>query len=463
MRWPQAALLPAVAVAVTLSPAPRDGGGGLLCSRPDHVFVHHFPKTAGSSLREDVMTIARSLNVSMQFAYHDEIETPAFNASKPLAPFVMGHELTLDFHHRFAPAGRSHVYVSTFREPLSWWLSAFFQAHTPFLKHFRGDHPTADALLTWMRDQLGDCPRLLGSHNSARNRSADTAEAPCADRYGNWYVLHWTHFLPSPSAPVDACDVGRITTHMRELGTIVLLTAKYDESLRRLYAAFGLTYSAAPRVNQREHELYGRPMSFGGAKAAAELVSSTCMNEVYAVARSEFRRQGRMLEDGAGCVEPVANLRRFDDASKARWREQALPPAWSVEGAQQRASRAPFAPPAGQEVVPKDELPALDLDFVASLRAFGKLDARVARFDDEHGAWESGKLLKARQVPAPADGSARKYCLYKLKVANARDQYYRLRKVEYGPTGEWVALRRQTHAGRSLKDRRLGVATSSTE
>ena len=357
----------------------------------------------------------------------------------------MGHELTLDFHHRFAPAGRSHVYVSTFREPLSWWLSAFFQAHTPFLKHFRGDHPTADALLTWMRDQLGDCPRLLGSHNSARNRSADTAEAPCADRYGNWYVLHWTHFLPSPSAPVDACDVGARRMRGRH---DVLLTATRSCAVTRVWA--GIRGAARQSARAR---LAGRRCR--RRQGGAELVSST-HERVYAVARSEFG--GRAHARGPpGCVGPsrITALRR---RVQSAWREQALAPSWSVEGVQQPASRAPFAPPAGQEIVPKDELPALDLDFIARLRASGKLDARVARFDGELGTWESGKLLKARMVPAPADGSARKYCLYKLKVANAVDQYYRLRKVEYGPTGEWVALRRQRTPRTVAQGRRLGVS-----
>ena len=307
----------------------------LFCTRPDFVLFHHFPKAAGSQLRTAANSLVLQLDDSpLQFVYHNDESIPAFNTSKAPPAFLMGHELTFDFHKRFLPPARTHIYVTMFREPLSWWLSAFFQSHTPQLPTFTGDHLTSQLFLTWMEEQIKGCPRLLGS---SRN-----ASEPCADRYANWYIYHWTHFLPTmDTRSVDAsrayarhhlCQVNLIRNHMERLGIFVLLTEEYEESLNRLFRAFGLTSpSSDARANSRSSALYARTLTFDNAKTASELIASTCMDEIYSAARSIFRNQGDQLEKGK--CSPVTKSNSIGDPASSRtlWHDAAVPPTWSTQ------------------------------------------------------------------------------------------------------------------------------------
>ena len=313
----------------------------LFCTRPDFVLFHHFPKAAGSQLRTAANSLVLQLDDSpLQFVYHRDETTPAFNTTNPPAAFLMGHELTFDFHRRFLPPSRTHIYVTMFREPLSWWLSAFFQSHTPQLPTFTGDHKTSQLFLTWMEEQVKGCPRLLGSSRDA--------SAPCADRYANWYIYHWAHFLPtmdtgsdSASNSVDTsragaqhhlCQGNLIRDHMEHLGIFVLLTEEYEESLNRLFRAFGLTRpSSDARANSRSSALYARNLTFDDAKKASDLTASTCMDEIYSAARSIFRHQGDQLDFGKCSPVTKSNLPIWDPASsRTLWHDAAVPPTWST-------------------------------------------------------------------------------------------------------------------------------------
>ena len=102
-------------------------------------------------------------------------------------------------------------------------------------------------------------------------------------------------------------------------------------------------------------------------------------------------------------------------------------------------------PSDGDEVLEKSSLPALDGSFIANVRALGcrRGDSiKLAHVNDD-GEWETGKLYKiqAKHIPAPAGGVVKTRFLYKFLCPSVRDQFYRLRKNEYGPTKEWVVLK----------------------
>ena len=62
---------------------------------------------------------------------------------------------------------------------------------------------------------------------------------------------------------------------------------------------------------------------------------------------------------------------------------------------------------------------------------------------NDDGEWETGKLykIKTKLIPAPAGGVVKTRFLYKFLCPSVCDQFYRLRKNEYGPTKEWVVLK----------------------
>ena len=102
-------------------------------------------------------------------------------------------------------------------------------------------------------------------------------------------------------------------------------------------------------------------------------------------------------------------------------------------------------PSDGDEVLEKSSLPALDGSFIVNVRALGcrRGDGiKLAHVNDD-GEWETGKLYKiqAKHIPAPAGGMVKTRFLYKFLCPSVRDQFYRLRKTEYGPTKEWVVLK----------------------
>ena len=102
-----------------------------------------------------------------------------------------------------------------------------------------------------------------------------------------------------------------------------------------------------------------------------------------------------------------------------------------------------FSPPAGKEIIPAENVPPLDADFIKSLKKLGKLASQIAHINDAK-EWELGKLhkLKTKEIPAPAGGMAKVRHQYKFKNIT-RDQFFRLRMSEYGATATWVALKKQ--------------------
>ena len=112
----------------------------------------------------------------------------------------------------------------------------------------------------------------------------------------------------------------------------------------------------------------------------------------------------------------------------------------------------PFVPSDGDEVLEKSSsLPALDGSFIVNVRALGcrRGDGiKLAHVNDD-GEWETGKLYKiqAKHIPAPAGGVVKTRLLYKFSSPSVRDQFYRLRKNEYGPTKEWVVLKTAVSSG----------------
>ena len=101
----------------------------------------------------------------------------------------------------------------------------------------------------------------------------------------------------------------------------------------------------------------------------------------------------------------------------------------------------PYSPSEKWPIIEEGDLPELDKEFTKSLKALGKTDAQIAHVNDE-GTWEVGKLhkYKPKDTPAPTGGTAGTPHLHKFKNAT-RDQFFRLRLNQYGPTKHWVALK----------------------
>jgi len=91
-------------------------------------------------------------------------------------------------------------------------------------------------------------------------------------------------------------------------------------------------------------------------------------------------------------------------------------------------------------VIEKENLPELNGGFIKSLKVLGKVNAQIAHVNDD-GIWEVGKLhkYKAMEIPAPTGGTVKVRHMFKLKNAT-RDQFFRLRKKQYGSAKHWVAL-----------------------
>ena len=71
--------------------------------------------------------------------------------------------------------------------------------------------------------------------------------------------------------------------------------------------------------------------------------------------------------------------------------------------------------------------------------------------------------IQAKHIPAPAGGVVKTRLLYKFLCPSVRDQFYRLRKNEYGPTKEWVVLKTSASTSSSAAPTRTAGAAKRTK
>lgn len=251
-----------------------------LALQPDHLLVHHFIKTAGTSLREVLAAYAAAHGVSIQFVYKGN---NTFEKKRP-ATILFGHHVTLDFHLQL-PTTASHRYVTMLREPFEWSMAFYFQFHRhperPSARSW-ATRPVAAHMIEWLNETIAQCPAIQAWPRADGRRG-------CKSKMSYW--LGSRQALSATRTP--GCR-GIVDVWVGS-GALLLLTERYAQSLELLSALLGTGRSANPSLtpqpealNRRNDTFYARPHAFAEAVALSRLVQGTCMPDVYAAARRSF-------------------------------------------------------------------------------------------------------------------------------------------------------------------------------
>ena len=88
--------------------------------------------------------------------------------------------------------------------------------------------------------------------------------------------------------------------------------------------------------------------------------------------------------------------------------------------------------------------------------------AKIAHIDDD-GVWDMGKLIKtkSKEMPAPTGGTKRTGFAYKFRTST-KECWFRLRRNEYGPTKEWVAVKTRPAAAAKPPKKKKKKTTTTT-
>ena len=138
-----------------------------------------------------------------------------------------------------------------------------------------------------------------------------------------------------------------------------------------------------------------------------------------------------------------------------------------VDDGEQR-DRSPFVPSNGDEVLAEESLPPIDADLKVLITALMALGcqlgdgAKIAHIDDD-GEWDMGKLIKtkSKEMPAPTGGTKRTGFAYKFRTST-KECWFRLRRNEYGPTKEWVAVKTRPAAAAKPPKKKKKKTTTTT-
>jgi len=238
----------------------------------DHFVFLHLPKTGGTSFREIVQELAREAGMTMQMAYSHGDLNPRFDPLDP-ARIIYGHEL--GYVQSQLPQSAKVVYVTMFREPLSWLLSYYLHLR----RHARGlGHSpiSAGPFEDWAAALLG-CECIHRNHSS--------------NRICNREAAFWI-------SPLDNGACERPAGNCRELvhawSTVVpLLTRNQHESKRRVRQLFGLSDVLALtdeeiHLNEADIHQFDTGTTLKAIRQISKLMDRTCLNEIYAAAEQRF-------------------------------------------------------------------------------------------------------------------------------------------------------------------------------
>ena len=106
--------------------------------------------------------------------------------------------------------------------------------------------------------------------------------------------------------------------------------------------------------------------------------------------------------------------------------------------------RSSFQPPTGTEIIPVDEVPELDENFVKKVKKM-----KVAHRGDVGAEWMVGKVNKHKiEKRTTADGKSKKAKI-EFRIANATETaWFRLSKKRYGSRGEWALFKTSASAAK---------------
>ena len=253
--------------------------------RARHFIFKHFPKTGGTSMRLCVMGVADELNATFMTHYGavaDRILGHPFRRASP-ADIIYGHMGSLNIFG----APTRNLFATIFRDPLGRETSLFlhYQRASP-KRALRRRFEKNATVATFFARTIEACPVLKRRGDPAVVSPANDRTTEC-----NGEAKYWWPGPARATAPA-ACDrcasMADAWTSRRDL--LVLITGRYDESVRLLRGLLGLRATpegaapvAAARAPQRESAV-----SFDDLRSLDAVLDSTCLPTIYSAAETKF-------------------------------------------------------------------------------------------------------------------------------------------------------------------------------
>ena len=287
--------------------------------RARHFIFRHFPKTGGTSMRLCAMGVADELNATFMTHYGAAADRtlghPYRRAST--ADIIYGHMVSLNTF--VAPT--KNLFATMFRDPLGRETSLFlhYQRASPEWALRRRFEKNA-TVATFFARNIEACPVLKRRGDPAVVSPANEWTTEC-----NGEAKYWWPGPARATAPAarDRCaSMADAWTSRRDL--LVLITGRYDESVRLLRGLLGLratpegavpVHNAAAHAPQRESAV-----SFDDLRSFDAVLDSTCLPTIYSAAETKF-------EDTYAWSGLVHANKVEPDLARALWTASAVPSA----------------------------------------------------------------------------------------------------------------------------------------